>query len=89
MSNDVAEKTRKHLRPAEQPIVESDEFIERALQHAGIPALMMSMIHMSGDTGLLDGPIYPNTAILGEIQGFLPQEDMNFTTRAGIILWWV
>ena len=74
MSNDVAETTRKHLRPAEQPIVESDEFIERALQHAGIPALMMSMIHMSGDTALLDGPIYPNTAILGEIQGFFATE---------------
>ena len=63
------------LRPAEQPIVESDEFIERALQHAGIPALMMSMIHMTGDASLLDGPIRPNTAILGGNSGL-------FTTGA-------
>ena len=84
MSNDVAETTRKHLRPAEQPIVESDEFIERALQHAGIPALMMSMIHMSGDTALLDGPIYPNTAILGEIQGFLPQKQQDQVRRQAL-----
>ena len=84
MSNLVAETTRKHLRPAEQPIVESDDFIERALQHAGIPALMMSMIHMTGDASLLDGPIRPNTAILGEIQGFLSQEQQDQVRRQAL-----
>jgi len=84
MSNSVEDLIRKHLRPAEQPITESDEVIERALQHAGIPALMMSMIHMSGDSSLLDGPIRPNTAILGEIDGFLPPEQQAEVRRQAL-----
>jgi len=84
MSNSVEDLIRKHLRPAEQPITESDEVIERALQHAGIPALMMSMIHMSGDSSLLDGPIRPNTAILGEIDGFLPPKQQAEVRRQAL-----
>jgi 4-hydroxyacetophenone monooxygenase len=84
MSNIVEETIRKHLRPAEQAITESDEFIECALQHAGVPALMMSMIHMSGDASLLDGPIRPNTAILGEIDGFLPPENQAEVRRQAL-----
>ncbi|MCY4427183.1 MAG: NAD(P)/FAD-dependent oxidoreductase [Halieaceae bacterium] len=72
------------MRPASEPITESDEFIEQALRHAGIPALMMSMIHMSGDNSLLEGKIRPNTAILGEIQGFLPMEQRDEVRRQAL-----
>jgi 4-hydroxyacetophenone monooxygenase len=84
MNSNDAQTTGKHLRPAEQPITESDEFIERALQHAGVPALMMSMIHMSGDASLLDGPVQPRSAILGEIQGFLPLEQQEKVRRQAL-----
>ena len=56
------------IRPAEQPIVEDDAFIRRAVSAASTPALMMSLVHVSGDRGLLDGPIRPKLAVLNEIQ---------------------
>ena len=84
MNIDIGAMTRRHLRPAEQPITEGDEFIARALQQAGVPALMMSMIHMSGDASLLDGPIRPKAAVLGEIQGFLPLEQQDEVRRQAL-----
>src|SRR6185436_6977492 len=56
------------IRPAEQPITEDDAFIRRAVASASTPALMMSLIHVSGDRSLLDGEIRPRTAVLNEIQ---------------------
>ena len=53
----------------------TDQQIMAALKDASIPTLMMSMIHMSGDNSLLDGPIKPNTAMLSEIQGYMSEED--------------
>ena len=43
----------EHLQPAEKPITESDEFIAQQLEGASIPTLMMSLIHLTGDTSLL------------------------------------
>jgi 4-hydroxyacetophenone monooxygenase len=81
MKNTIAATMRKHLRPAEQSITASDEFIERALRHAGVPALMMSMIHMTGDASLLDGEIRSGAAVLGEIQGRLTEEQQALVRR--------
>lgn len=64
-----------HLQPAEQPVTESDAFIAEALEHASIPTLMMSMIHMSGDPRLLDGTIHPRTVVMGEVQGFMDEAE--------------
>ncbi len=36
---------------------------------------MMALVHLTGDTALLDGPIRPNPAIMGENQGSLSEED--------------
>ena len=49
--------------------------IARALEDASIPTLMMSMIHMSGDTTLLDGAIRPAGAYINEYQGYMSEED--------------
>ena len=38
-------------------ITDDDATIERALQDASIPTLLMSMVHMSGDASLLDSLI--------------------------------
>jgi 4-hydroxyacetophenone monooxygenase len=56
------------------PIAESDSQIREALESASIPALMASMVHLTGDASLLDGPVRPQRAVLGESQGFLTQE---------------
>ena len=60
--------------PADHPVTQSDEFIAEALEHASVPALMLSMMHMSGDLSGLDGDIKPAEAFMGEIQGFMPPE---------------
>ena len=41
------------VRPADAPITEDDGFLAAALEHASIPTLMMSLIHVTGD-GLLN-----------------------------------
>lgn len=58
-----------------QKITATNAEIAKILESASIPTLMMSMIHMSGDSGLLDGTIRPNAAMLNEAQGFMSEED--------------
>lgn len=60
--------------PCEEKITHSDSDIAAAIENTSIPALMMSMLHMSGDTSILDGEIKPGMAFMGEIQGFLSPE---------------
>jgi 4-hydroxyacetophenone monooxygenase len=52
-----------------------DALIASALEDASIPTLMMSMIHMRGDAGLLDGDIRPGGAYINEYQGYMSEED--------------
>lgn len=47
------------------PILEDDAFLEDALGHADGPALLMSLIHLTGDMSLLDGPIRPRPVVPG------------------------
>ena len=54
---------------------EDDALIAAALEDASIPTLMMSMIHMSGDSSLLDGPLRPAGAYINEYQGYMSEED--------------
>ncbi|MEP5569320.1 MAG: NAD(P)/FAD-dependent oxidoreductase [Halioglobus sp.] len=63
---------------SERPIFNipaDDHQIARALEDASIPTLMMSIIHMSGDTALLDGAIRPAGAYINEYQGYMSEED--------------
>jgi 4-hydroxyacetophenone monooxygenase len=63
------------MRPAHAPIREDDAFIARALESASIPTLMLSLVHITGDAGILRGRIRPKQALLGEGQGFLSEAD--------------
>ena len=60
------------IHAAEAPITEDDDFIAAALESASIPTLMMALIHVTGDTSLLDGPIRPGPAAMGGTQGGYP-----------------
>ena len=53
----------------------SDETIAAAVAEASIPTLMLSMIHMSGDEGILAGPIKPLGIYINEFQGYMSEED--------------
>jgi len=53
----------------------TDEEIEAAVEAASVPALMMSMIQMSGETGLLEGAIRPRPPEMLDVQlGLTPEE---------------
>jgi 4-hydroxyacetophenone monooxygenase len=74
----------EHLLPAEKPITESDEFIARQLEGASIPTLMMSLIHLTGDTNLLRGAIRPKVVMMGGFQGALSEEDQASVRRLAL-----
>lgn len=57
------------------PITDDDATIAAALQDVSIPALLMSMVHMTGDASILDGPQRPAGVFLNEVQGFMSEED--------------
>lgn len=65
-------------------IPEDDRAIEQALEDASIPTLMMSMIHMSGDASLLDGPIRPAGVYINEYQGYMPEEDKTAVRKQAL-----
>lgn len=62
-------------------ITDDDATIAAALEAASIPTLMMSMLHMTGDASILDGPIRPAGVYVNEYQGFMSEED-KATVRA-------
>ncbi|MBS0378883.1 MAG: NAD(P)/FAD-dependent oxidoreductase [Proteobacteria bacterium] len=74
----------EHLRPAEKAITESDDFIAQQLEGASIPTLLMSLIHLTGDTSILDGPIRPRVAMLGGFQGELSEADQATVRRMAL-----
>lgn len=60
---------------AGQPFTTSDEEIAEALLDASIPTLMLSLVHMSGDPGLIRGELKPAGLFLNEVQGYMSEED--------------
>jgi 4-hydroxyacetophenone monooxygenase len=61
--------------PETLPITEDDAFLEAALECASIPALICSMVHVTGDASLLRGSIRPKPPVGGELQGFLSEDE--------------
>lgn len=61
--------------------------IEAAVAEASLPALMMSMIHLSGDASLLDGPIRPLRAVpFDRDAGIAPQDAAEIRRRATTLI---
>jgi 4-hydroxyacetophenone monooxygenase len=67
-----------------EPIRDDDAAIARALESASIPTLMMSLIHLTGDASLLQGPIRPKPAVMGEVQGGLSAEEKAAVRRQAL-----
>lgn len=75
------------LPPAEAAILEDDAFLAAVLEDASLPTLMMSLVHITGDTRLLRGPIRPARAAMGEAQGgFSPADKAALRAQALDIL---
>ena len=72
------------IDPAGEPFGDDDASIARALEEASIPCLMMSMIHMSGDTTLLDGDLRPVMCFLNETQCAMSPESQAEVRRLAL-----
>jgi 4-hydroxyacetophenone monooxygenase len=69
---------------AGQPFTTSDEQIADALQDVSIPTLMLSLVHMSGDLGLIRGALRPAGLFLNEVQGYMSEEDKAAVRKIGL-----
>lgn len=60
---------------AEQKLVEDDAVIAAMLEAASVPTLMMTLVHLTGSTAILQGAIRPKTPLIGEVQGYLSEAE--------------
>jgi 4-hydroxyacetophenone monooxygenase len=61
-------------RFAGEPITDDDATIAAALEDLSVPALIMSMVHMTGDPSWIRGEDVPVGIYLNEVQGFMDPE---------------
>lgn len=59
------------------PFDDPDEVIREAVAQASVPALLMSMVHMTGDIGLLDELPRPFALIAMDLQGAMSEPDKD------------
>ena len=75
MAEQRAGATDGRGRYAGEVITDDDEAIAAALEDVSVPTLLLSMVHMTGDVSILDGPLRPAGIYLNEVQGFMAPED--------------
>jgi 4-hydroxyacetophenone monooxygenase len=71
-------------RFAGAPFEDNDEAIVAALEDVSVPALMCSLVHMSGDPSWVRGEIQPNVGISLDIQGAMSPEDIAEVRRRAL-----
>ncbi|VEG52859.1 cyclohexanone monooxygenase [Mycolicibacterium aurum] len=57
------------------PFDDDDEVLRSAIDEASVPALLMSMVHMTGDLGILDELPSPVMLIAMDLQGAMSEPD--------------
>ena len=66
------------------PFDDSDAVIEAAIAQASVPALLMSMVHMTGDLGLLDELPTPVLLIPMDLDGAMSEPDKQVVRDAAL-----
>ncbi|MGV0795256.1 flavin-containing monooxygenase [Mycolicibacterium sp. XJ1819] len=69
---------------AGQPFTTPDDEIAAALLDVSIPTLMLSLVHMSGEFGLIRGPLRPAGLFLNEVQGYMSEEDKTAVRKIAL-----
>lgn len=76
--NDLLDDPRQQCAPDALlglPFDDNDDVIRAAINDASVPALLMSMVHMTGDMGLLDELPRPFMLIPMDLQGGMNEAD--------------
>jgi len=68
-------------RFAGEPFDDSDAVIAGALAEVSVPALLCSLVHMTGDLSWVRGDLQPNVGMSLDIQGAMSEEDMAEVRR--------
>jgi 4-hydroxyacetophenone monooxygenase len=59
------------------PFSDDDATIAQFLEDVSVPALMCSMVHLTGDPSWIRGPIKPVGLFINEVQGFMDPADQD------------
>jgi 4-hydroxyacetophenone monooxygenase len=66
------------------PFTEDDETIAAALEDVSIPALLCSLVHMTGDPSWIRGDLRPHGAMINEHQGYMTEEEKAEVRRRAL-----
>ncbi len=72
------------------PIVDGDDVIAKALQEVSVPALIASVVGLTGDPAFVRGPIKPRRFVQNEFQGLLDEDEkarLRSDALAAICAW--
>ena len=72
------------------PFTDDDATIAAALEEVSVPALLCSMVHLTGDPSWIRGDLRPQYAMLNDFQSSMPEEMQAEARRralTAIICW--
>ena len=69
---------------AGQPFTTSNDDVAAALVDVSIPTLMLSLVHMTGDSELIRGALKPAGLFLNEVQGYMSEDDKATARRIAL-----
>lgn len=69
---------------AAEPFTDDDQTIAAALEDVSVPALMCSLVHMTGDPSWIRGAIRPRVALSLDIQSGIPADDRAEVRRLAL-----
>jgi len=69
---------------AGRPFTDDDAAIARALEDVSVPALLCSLVHMTGDPSWIRGDLAPVTCTSIDFQGFMPPEQQAEARRRAL-----
>jgi 4-hydroxyacetophenone monooxygenase len=69
---------------AGEPFLDDDEAIAGALEDVSVPALLCSLVHMTGDPSWIRGDVQPRVAVALEFQSRIPEEELADVRRRAL-----
>ena len=69
---------------AGEPFTDDDAAIAAALEDVSVPALLCSLVHMTGDPSWIRGPVRPRVAISSQLQSQIPDDELADVRRRAL-----
>jgi 4-hydroxyacetophenone monooxygenase len=67
-----------------EPFTDDDDAIAAALADVSVPALLCSLVHMTGDPSWVRGTARPRVALASEVQGRMPEDEQADVRRRAL-----